>query len=44
MSTDSEIIGSLSEGDTVTVYSEQDGWAEIVYEGTTAYVSAQYLS
>ena len=44
MSTDSEIIGSLSEGDTVTVYGVQDGWAEIVYEGTTAYVSAQYLS
>lgn len=44
MSTDSEIIGSLSEGDTVTVYDIQDGWAQIVYEGTTAYVSAQYLS
>ena len=44
MSTDSEIIGSLSDGDTVTVYDIQDGWAQIDYEGTTAYVSAQYLS
>lgn len=37
-------IGSLSKGDTVQVYSISNGWAEIEYDGSTAYVASKYLS
>lgn len=43
-STKSAKVGSFSKGDTVRVYSISDGWAEIEYNGTTAYVASKYLS
>ena len=43
-STKSAKVGSFSKGDTVRVYSISDGWAEIEYSGTTAYVASKYLS
>ena len=43
-STKSAKVGSFSKGDTVRVYSISNGWAEIEYNGTTAYVASKYLS
>lgn len=49
-STDDAAIGSLSYGDAVTVIGsvskdgKETGWYQISYNGTTAYVSAQFLS
>lgn len=41
---DENIIGALLPGDTVTVLSESDGWAEIEYDGESAYVSSEFLT
>lgn len=43
-STNSSIIGSLSEGDSVTRTGIGDGWSRIKYGGQTAYVSSSYLT
>ncbi|MFD1708208.1 SH3 domain-containing protein, partial [Siminovitchia sediminis] len=43
-STSGSVIGSLSSGTKVTVYSESKGWAQINYNGRTGYVSSTYLS
>jgi uncharacterized protein YgiM (DUF1202 family) len=43
-STTSSIVGTLADGDTVSVTSTEDGWAKIEYYGTTAYVKAEYLT
>ena len=43
-STSSERIGSLSEGDEVTVTGTSSEWARIEYNGRTAYVSMNYLT
>lgn len=44
-STNSSVIGSLSEGDSVTRTGVGDnGWSKITYNGTTAYVSTTYLT
>lgn len=40
----SEPLGQLDAGEEVSVASVSDGWAEIVYNGVTAYVSADYLT
>ena len=37
-------VGALSKGDTVQVTSISNGWAEIEYGGSTAYVASRYLS
>ncbi len=42
--TSASIVGSLAAGEAVSVNSISDGWAEITYNGSTAYVSAKYLS
>lgn len=42
--TSASIVGSLTVGEAVSVNSISDGWAEIAYNGSTAYVSAKYLS
>lgn len=42
--TDSTIIGSLNKRDTVQVQSMDGEWAQILYNGTAAYVAAEYLS
>lgn len=36
-------VGQLSYGAEVTVHSQSNGWAEITYAGTNAWVSAEYL-
>ena len=37
------IIGSLVNGQKVFVYSRNQGWAQIIYNGRYAYVSTTYL-
>lgn len=40
-----EVVATLSAGDTVTQRgAEQDGWLPIIYNGTNAWVQAQYVS
>lgn len=41
---DATVIGHLFKNDTVDVKSSKDGWAEISYNGKTAYVRSNYLS
>ena len=43
-STSGSIIGSLSEGDSVTRTGIGDGWSRISYGGQTAYVSSSYIT
>ena len=38
------ILGSLSKGTKVEVISTANGWSKINYNGSTGYVSSQYLS
>lgn len=42
-STDGAILGKYNAYDRVPVYEINDGWAQIDYNGTDAYVSAQYI-
>ncbi|WP_315334829.1 SH3 domain-containing protein [Propionibacterium acidifaciens] len=43
--TNGEVVAVLSAGDTVTQRgAEQDGWLPIIYNGTNAWVQAQYVS
>ena len=42
--TDSAIIGSLTKRDSIQVQSVNGKWAQIQYNGTVAYVAAEYLS
>lgn len=42
--TNAPVAGVLHLYDTVTVYSESDGWATILYDGDSCYVSMQYLT
>ena len=47
MSTDSEVIGAMDEGDTLTVdttIQTEEGWVAVIYEGKTYYVSADYVT
>ncbi|MFD2209814.1 N-acetylmuramoyl-L-alanine amidase [Virgibacillus halophilus] len=39
----SEIIGQLSQGQTVIVFKEQHGWAMTYYAGKEAWVASQFL-
>jgi predicted Zn-dependent protease len=39
----SQIVGSLSSGQIVKVYSITNGWATIMYNGKTCYVKSDYL-
>ncbi len=39
-----EIIGKLDKGTYVDVYSEENGWCEIRYEGKTGYVSKEFIN
>lgn len=43
-STDSDVIGSLNRSDKVEVTSIDGEWANVIYNETAAYVSAQFLS
>jgi hypothetical protein len=42
-SKNSSKLGMLNSGDIIEVYSIDNGWARIKYNGRTAYVSARYL-
>ena len=42
--TDYSIIGELSEGTSVTILSENNGWYKINYDGTVGYVYSNYIS
>lgn len=43
-STDSEVIGQLAVGEGITVNGVDGDWAEVAYQGVTAYIAAAYLS
>lgn len=43
-STASPIVGKLTKGSVVTVYSTSNNWAQIDFNGQKRYVSASYLS
>ncbi|TCI28963.1 hypothetical protein EVJ33_11215 [Exiguobacterium sp. SL-10] len=43
-STASQIVGKLTKGSVVTVYSTSNNWAQIDFNGQKRYVSASYLS
>ncbi len=43
MSTKSKKVGSIKKGTNVCVYTFNEGWAKILYEGEYCYVSAKYL-
>lgn len=43
-STESKILGLLSMGQTMEAIAEEGDWISVSYEGTTAYVSAQYVT
>jgi uncharacterized protein YgiM (DUF1202 family) len=42
--TDTEILGGLYRGQTVTAVSSSHGWTKIEFAGSTAYVASRYLS
>ncbi|MBC1483502.1 SH3 domain-containing protein [Listeria sp. FSL L7-1509] len=42
-STSSKSLGLLNNGDQVTVTSQQNGWAQIQYQGKSAWASSTYL-
>lgn len=43
-STDAKVIGHLEEGDTFDIIEVQsDGWTKILYDGSEAYVSSDYV-
>lgn len=43
-SEDGNKLGQLEKGQEVTCYAVENGWAKIDYNGTTAYVKADYLT
>lgn len=43
-STTSSIVGKLTEGTTVNVYSSNNDWAQIEFEGQKRYVASEYLT
>ncbi len=42
-STDTEIIGTLTEGTIVDLYDYADGWYTISFDGETAYISGDFV-
>lgn len=38
-----ELVGSLIKGSRVVVFSQSNGWAQIQFNGTTSWVSSEYL-
>jgi hypothetical protein len=43
-STDAKVLGSFEEGDTFDIIEVQsDGWTKIMYNGSEAYVSSDYV-
>jgi len=43
-SSDSEVLTSIPNGESLTVSETKSGWSKVTYDGKTGYVSAEYLS
>ncbi len=43
-STETDILGGLYRGQTVTAISSAQGWTKINYDGSTAYIASRYLT
>ena len=43
-STNSNVLGSVNAGDTLTAVGRVDGWYQVEYNGQQAYISKDYLS
>jgi uncharacterized protein YgiM (DUF1202 family) len=43
-STNTDILGGLFRGQTVTAISSSQGWTKISYDGSTAFVASRYLT
>ncbi|EUJ31848.1 N-acetylmuramoyl-L-alanine amidase [Listeria floridensis FSL S10-1187] len=43
-SADSKVLGILNTNDQINVISEQNGWAQIQYQGQNAWVSSKYIT
>ncbi|MGM0903777.1 MAG: SH3 domain-containing protein, partial [Bacillota bacterium] len=43
-STSASIVGSLANGTQVTVYSNENGWAKVLANGKTGFVSSNFLT
>ncbi|MBQ3553045.1 MAG: SH3 domain-containing protein [Clostridia bacterium] len=42
-STDYELIMTVPNGSQIVIYSEQDGWYEVEYDGERGYISGKYV-
>lgn len=42
--TSSDSLGTLHKGDQITVISQQNGWAQIQYQGKVAWINSSYIS
>lgn len=42
-STESEKIGTVDKGSTITILSEVNGWYEIEFKGKIGYVSGEFV-
>jgi uncharacterized protein YgiM (DUF1202 family) len=43
-SADSDIIGTVIAGNSITRTSDKDGWSKVDYNGTTGYIKSEYLT
>ena len=43
-STNTDVLGGLFRGQTITAISSSQGWTKIKYDGSTAYVASSYLA
>ena len=43
-STNTDVLGGLFRGQTITAISSSQGWTKIKYDGSTAYVASSYLT
>ena len=43
-STNTDVLGGLFRGQTITAISSSQGWTKISYDGSTAYVASSYLT
>lgn len=39
---ESDVLGSVAEGDSLIILDEKDGWAEVEYRGGTGYIFMEY--
>ena len=41
---DGDVLGTLSNGDALTLIGELNGWYKLSYKGHTGYVSGEYIT